>query len=136
MIQVILTRGWSDKRATLGLLKIVGIKHDPIFTLENPLRETSVDSRIPPGTYTCKAYNSENHHDCWELTNVPGRSNILIHYGNTEADTLGCIIVGLAAGSISEVPRVNGSKDAMKLLRSLLIGEFVITVIDERNYSA
>ncbi len=135
-MQVILTRGWSDSRATLGLLKIVGRKHDPIFTLENPLRETPTDSRIPAGTYTCKPYNSEAHPNCWELTNVSGRTKILIHSGNTEADTLGCVLVGLSAGSISEVPRINGIKDAMKLLRSLLIGDFIITVIDERNYSS
>lgn len=135
MIQVILTRGWSDRRATLGLLKVVGIKHDPIFTLENPLRETSVDSRIPPGTYTCKAHYSEAHPGSWELLNVEGRTNILIHSGNTEADTKGCILVGMAAGSISGTPRVNGSKDAMTLLKGFLTDEFIITIIDERNYS-
>ncbi len=118
-ITVRLTRGFSDKRVTLGLMQIEGIDHDPFFTLENPQRQTSTDSLIPAGSYTVRSYSSARHPVAWELQNVPGRSNILIHNGNMESQTLGCILIGLAAGTL-QGPRVNQSIEAVRLLRQLL----------------
>jgi hypothetical protein len=60
MKQVILQRSWSDGRATLGMLSVLGESHDPIFTLENPLRATEIDSRIPAGEYICGPYSGTN----------------------------------------------------------------------------
>ena len=135
MKHVILQRAWADDRATMGILRIIGSKHDPIFTLENPARATNADSRILPGTYVCVPYASAAHPEAWHVQNVPERTSILIHSGNTEKDTLGCILVGLAAGTISDVPRVNGSRDAMTLLKKLLGTEaFSLTVVEERNF--
>lgn len=43
------------------------------------------------------------------LNGVPGRSDIVVHRGNTVKDTKGCIIVGKTAGK----DRVNKSKVAL-----------------------
>lgn len=56
----------------------------------------SGESCIPAATYICKR-------DVWhkkaipafQITGVPGRDRILIHFGNTEEDVKGCVIVGL-----------------------------------------
>lgn len=119
-MRVILQRAWEDSRATMGMLKVLDSLHDPIYTLENPLRGTSVDSRIPAGSYICKPVSTPKFEDVYLVTNVPGRTGILFHWGNTEKDTTGCILVGLMAGMLGPNPAVKLSKDAMNLMRGLV----------------
>lgn len=80
--------------AIVGLLSI-----DRVFfcyTLEG------VETQIPAGTYTIGMHDSPHFGRVLpELLNVPGRSCILIHPGNTDADTKGCILVGRSRGSAS-----------------------------------
>src|ERR1700759_4207737 len=57
-------------------------------------------SCIPAGTYNVVPHNSTAHPGTWELMDVPDRSGILIHNGNTENDSLGCILVGDSLGTI------------------------------------
>ncbi len=51
-------------------------------------------SCIPPGIYECKRtkYNKGGY-EVFEVTDVPDRSSILIHRGNTEDNSAGCILV-------------------------------------------
>lgn len=72
------------------------------FTLE----EENLDnlrniSCIPAGMYKCKRsfYNKGGYPTFW-VTNVPNRSNILFHKGNTEEDTQGCILLGNELGAL------------------------------------
>lgn len=54
------------------------------------------DNPIPPGTYGLVWHDSPHlHARVPMLVDVPGRSYILIHVGNTARDTQGCILVGL-----------------------------------------
>lgn len=57
-------------------------------------------SCIPDGTYRCKAVDSPKFGHTYEVTKVPGRSHILFHAGNTEEDTLGCLLVGNTFGAL------------------------------------
>jgi len=79
MKHVVLQRAWSDERATLGMLKILNIPHDPFFTLENPLRETTHDSRIPSGNYVCTPYSGTKFKNVYKVLGVEGRTDILMH---------------------------------------------------------
>jgi hypothetical protein len=128
VFKLILQRSWVDNRVTLGALKVVGVNHEPIFTLENPQRATTNDSKIPPGSYMVAPYSSAKFPKAWELKNVAGRTAILVHAGNTEAETTGCILVGLSSGPGL---RVNQSRDAMKLLETLLGNSNFILEIKE-----
>lgn len=110
MKEVTLIRAWEDERATLGMLTVKKKKHDPIFTLENPLRESHVDSRIPAGRYEIVQYSSAKYPNCFEILNVPGRTKILTHWGNKEINTDGCILLGLGAGDMTGDPAVTKSK--------------------------
>jgi len=74
-----------------------------LFTLEDDwLGNVASISSIPAGSYICKR-------DVWhktgvvvfQITSVPGRDRILIHYGNTEEDVKGCVVVGLDRGAIA-----------------------------------
>lgn len=51
-------------------------------------------SAIPPGTYLCKRVVSPKFGVTFEITGVPGRSQILFHKGNTIVDSRGCVLVG------------------------------------------
>jgi hypothetical protein len=129
---VVLQRGWADHRATMGMLKIEGVDHDPIFTLENPLREGNADSRIPAGVYTCKPYSGTKFKNVYIVEGVPEREAILIHWGNTEKDTSGCILVGSGAGTMSEDPAVFNSQGGFRRF-AYIIGqrEFTLCIVDQ-----
>ena len=58
-------------------------------------------SCIPAGKYLCKRKVSPHFGETFEVTGVPGRGDILFHEGNTEENTQGCILLGLAFGSLS-----------------------------------
>jgi hypothetical protein len=116
--------------ATLGTLTIDGVKTDAIFTLENPKRATDKDSRIPAGTYNCKPYSGTKYKDVYIVENVPNRTAILFHFGNTEKDTLGCILLGNRIGKIGFEPAVLESKRCFERFRSL-IGRNSFTLVIE-----
>ncbi len=83
-------------------------------------------SCVPEGTYACVPHvKSTNMQLCWELKDVPNRTGILIHTGNTEDDSLGCIIVGLRAN----VQGVLDSKLALEQLHKKLPTEFSLEII-------
>lgn len=85
-------------------------------------------SCIPKGRYLCVSYSSAKFPDVWEITNVPGRTKILTHAGNTHLDTSGCVIVGTAVGKIGDTYGVVGSQAAMVKLRATLPPKFWIEI--------
>ena len=120
-MNVTLTRAYQSPFVTLGMLKIEGIDHRPIFTLENPWKKNQpFISRIPAGGYSCKPFNGNRYKNVYEVTNVEGRTYILFHSGNFEKDTNGCILLGLSAGELFGSPAVLQSRKAMKYFRSLI----------------
>jgi len=132
MKYVVIQRAWSDHRATLGMLTVIGEDHVPIFTLENPLRETFVDSCIPDGEYECVPYSGTHHKDVYLIKNVPERTDILFHAGNTEADTKGCILLGMTLSSANGIPRLDGSKIALEKFRLMIGNEgFILKLVAE-----
>lgn len=101
-----LLRFHDNGKATLGILKIDG-KFE-CFTLEDEHRDKKVmsETRIPEGEYEIKLRTEGTHHIeygkkfpdihagmLW-LQDVPNFQFILIHIGNTEKDSAGCILVG------------------------------------------
>jgi hypothetical protein len=79
------------------------------YTLEDQHRDVKVkgDTRIPAGTYEVVLRReggfhlnyskrfADIHKGMLHVTNVPNFQFILIHVGNTELDTHGCLLVGL-----------------------------------------
>jgi hypothetical protein len=119
---VFLKRAFSSKEVTLGMITVNDGEHDPIYTLENPQRSTKKDSRIPAGIYTCVPYSGTRYKNVYLVKDVPGRSAILFHWGNTEKDTAGCILLGLKTGKLDGAPAVLSSKKAFSYFKSL-VGE-------------
>lgn len=65
------------------------------LTCERPwLNNQRGISCIPPGVYTCRRVQSPKFGNTFEVTDVPGRSEILLHKGNIDDDSHGCILLG------------------------------------------
>lgn len=127
---VVVTRAFGNDQVTLGILQIAGMDHDPIYTLENPWRNNKrKESCIPTGSYPCQTYSGTRYKDVWVVKGVLDRSAILIHFGNTAADTDGCLLLGMNVGRMSGQPAVLDSRKAIQYLRSLLgEKEFILTI--------
>jgi len=109
-MQLILKRFADNGQATIGGLYF-GTKL-LCFTLEDEARLTKVkgETRIPAGEYEIKYRTVGGHHEKYsklyknhkgmlELQNVPNFQFILIHIGNYEKDTDGCLLVGMSANA-------------------------------------
>jgi len=101
----------SSKDSTLGMLYDVtdpSSRRFMCFTLEDEHRDNKVmhETRIPSGTYNITLRKFGGFHNRYKdifrdvhvgmlwLRSVPGFTNILIHCGNTDDDTSGCLLLG------------------------------------------
>lgn len=126
-MQVQLIRVSQSAQGTFGVLLINGLPF--CVTCEEPWKNNQKGvSCIPAGRYLCKKHSGPRFKDVWQLMDVPGRSAVLIHNGNTTADTEGCILVGQNYSRFSGIPGVGGSKLALEALRGYLPDEFWIDI--------
>lgn len=106
-MELIVERYNSTPTHTDGLLFIN--KKFECYTLEDEFREVKVKgkTRIPDGTYKVELrteggfhanylnrYGSSFHKGMLWVKKVPGFEYILIHVGNDDSDTAGCLLVG------------------------------------------
>jgi len=87
-----LVRFHDDSVITLGKLFI----DDKVFYTCEPAWENNKRkiSCIPSGVYDIEIIESKKFGQCIWVKDVPNRSGILIHQGNTKFDTEGCILIG------------------------------------------
>jgi len=109
----------------MGALVHQGI---PFLTiLERPwLFNKPNESCAPAGTYICKRYISQKYPAeklAWIIQNVPGRTNMLIHAGNTIKDSKGCTLPGIGFGELEGEPAVISSREALRKLNEVTGGE-------------
>lgn len=109
-IRIVRLSEWNG--ATFGQLLI---DDKPEYrTLELPFKDNQKDiSCIPAGVYVCKRENSPSFGMTFRVCDVPDRTHILFHHGNTTKDTHGCIILGLTFGIMEGEPAVFDSRKAM-----------------------
>ncbi len=119
------------------------------FGLEDEHREDKIagETRIPAGKYKITVRDVGGFHGRYSrkfpsfhqgmlwVRDVPGFEYILIHIGNTEKDTAGCLLVGQNANTSGELS-VGSSTRAYKKLYSKVIdaalaGDLTITYVDE-----
>ncbi len=133
-INLLLIRDTHSETSTIGKLYLNGeLMCD---TLENPWLDNQRNiSCIPAGQYNVRlrlARESATRDYLHLLVQeVPNRSYILFHIGNTAKDTQGCILVGLKR----EQDFVSNSRLAMDLLMKEIInlgGEDIHLIIKNR----
>lgn len=119
-----LKRFSSNDKRTLGFLSD-GANH--FYTLELPWRDNARRiSCIPAGTYKVVPTVSPSKGMCFKLLDVPGRTEILIHRGNTTVDSQGCILIGNTAQADS----VGSSSDALSKALSLYTKGFELEILE------
>ena len=139
----------SQHDSTLGLLFRVHVALAEIkrefycFTLEDEARTVKVsgETRIPAGRYqlTLRQYGPHHirysrkfpdiHKGMIEVLDVPGFTNILMHIGNREDQTGGCLLVGnTSEANIIGPGRIGSSTSAY-----LRIYPIIATMIQRRR---
>ena len=86
-------------------------------------------SCIPSGNYKCNRVNSPAFGHTFEIINVPGRSHILFHKGNTDSDTAGCVLVGEQFGDIKGDSGILSSKAGYNEMMGIMNGEITFRLI-------
>lgn len=95
-----LARIERSAEGTFGVLKVNGKSF--CLTCERPWEDNRPNvSCIPEGTYICEKVDSPHFGVTYKVRDVPGRSNILLHKGNTISDSKGCILPGRKFGKVS-----------------------------------
>jgi len=127
---VLLVRHHGTDQGTLGRLIAPGFA---CYTLELPDRGNRPNvSRIPEGLYDLdwirprRAFSG--YHELYWVHDVPGRSGILIHPGNFAGDTaigyrtdsFGCILLGMACGTLGGQLAVLESRRAVRLFHEAM----------------
>lgn len=116
-MQIVVSRYFSSDKGTLGRLLVNG---EPVMTtLELPWVDNKRNvSCIPEGLYALSLHNGKKYKDCLILDDVPNRSAILVHAGNTVHHTQGCILVGDRLTYVNDGYFLANSKLNLKLLMS------------------
>lgn len=106
-------------------------------TLENPWKNNEpYISCIPTGVYIIKRDTFKGQYENFKLVNVPGRSAIELHIGNTITDTNGCPLLGdkYRIDSITPDYHITDSRKTFREFMSKMVGidEAVLII---KNYS-
>ena len=109
----------ESTEGTLGILRVQ--KNVRMWTLEPPdfLNEKRISS-IPAQQYEMIRWNSPHFGETFKVKDVPGRTQILFHSGNTIQDTKGCIILG--SGLLDNKKGVSESRKAFTKFMQILDG--------------
>lgn len=118
----------SDSDTTVSRVSVDG--SFVCFGLEDEYRATKLvnETRIPAGRYRVLLRTAGKHHQQYKaqfpdihrgmlhIQDVPGFDFILIHCGNTQADTSGCLLVGTGAATDENNMSISGSRAAYRRL--------------------
>jgi hypothetical protein len=129
-VELMLNRSSFNANSTQGSLSIDGSFQ--CYTLELPNVDGRPGSCIPQGRYKVvlapsPKFIAKGESDSWvheyanqmpHLEGIPGRSLIMIHWGNNPRDTEGCILVG----QNQSVDEVENSRTAFSDLWSKIEG--------------
>lgn len=149
-MKIVIERISSDKDSTISTVYVDG--QFICFGLEDEHREHKVpaETRIPAGVYSVqlrtiggfhsryKKKFSDFHKGMLQLQNVPGFEYILIHVGNSDGDTAGCILVGMGAISSQGDMSIQSSVNAYRLLYGIVVdaakdNDLTLEIIDRDN---
>jgi len=111
LLHLYIFRDHSLELATLGRFFNPNDEYS-CYSLELPDLDNAPNiSCIPEGIYIAERdYYNRGGYACFELRDVPSRSEIKIHIGNYPKDVLGCVVLGTRR--VIDPPMVANSKNA------------------------
>lgn len=129
-MNMLLSRIDQSDKGTFGVL---ANEHGQVIavTCERPDNGNHRLGCIPLGSYQTEQYDSPTKGRVFLVKNVPGRTMIEIHRGNTINDTMGCILVGKGFGYIGGVKAVIQSSVTMQNLLALYTNGFTLEIEDQ-----
>lgn len=117
MKTVFLLRIATSDAGTIGDLAVDDFR---CVTLELPWKNNKPDiSCIPANEYICRWTLRPKHGWVYQVTNVPNRADILLHCGNFEKDTEGCILLG----SVKDGDAIDNSSATVIAFNKLMAGD-------------
>ncbi|EOD7162885.1 DUF5675 family protein [Campylobacter coli] len=138
-MKITINRRYTGKTCVIGKFKVLDDKEKILFecfSLEEDKEglESGKDLRIPEGNYNLRRHTpSRFENTLRSITKkddtminvyndeVPSSRAILIHWGNTDKDTKGCILLGLTKDNNNE--SVGQSRQACKEFYDLMHGK-------------
>ncbi|EAH6317292.1 TPA: hypothetical protein R2A51_001161 [Campylobacter jejuni] len=139
-MKITINRRYTGKTCVIGKFKVLDDEEKILFecfSLEEDKEglESGKDLRIPEGNYNLKRHSpSRFENTLRSITkkdddtminvyndDVPSSRAILIHWGNTDKDTQGCILLGLTKDNNNE--SVGQSRQACKEFYDLMHGK-------------
>lgn len=128
MKRINLHRLSESRDVTTGVLIDVSTGLPFLTTLEPPWRfNETFTSCIPSGVYVCD-YALVKGKGLYRVLDVPGRTAVQIHVGNTVKDTSGCILIGMSYNELNGYPAVFESRPALCLLNQRFGDTFELSV--------
>jgi hypothetical protein len=139
MTELRIIRTNDNGQQTRGYIVVMrgGIAQFACLSLELPWKNNERRvSCIPAGTYIARKHTSPKFGASVHITNVPGRSEILIHPANYVSQLLGCVAVGQYSADMNNdgLEDVTSSKATMEQLLKALPPEFTVHVINETGH--
>lgn len=136
-IHMELRRKWFSAKSTIGELYVNGVFQ--CNTLEDQVRADGVkiygETAIPAGTYkvTLDAFRGDKSKMYPLLHDVPMFTGIFMHGGNSDLDSLGCILLGSYDPKTPDfIGNSVASRDAL-LLKLKDAKQIDITIINDRT---
>lgn len=96
------------------------------------------EPKIPLGVYTCKRGQHQlegmaSPFTTFQVMNVPNHTNILIHMGNYNKDSDGCVLVGRGVAPNPDAPSENMITSSLNTFNKLMdlqkdVDQFTLTV--------
>jgi hypothetical protein len=135
-MKLLLERIDDDKKQTIGAIFVLTDKNEILYvchSLELPWRHNQKRiSCIPTGKYKVIKHRSRKFGASFWVLNVPYRTEILIHKGNYNKDTLGCILPGEELKDINRdgIIDVASSTSALNTLLDMLPKKFELEIIN------
>lgn len=109
------------------------------FTLEHAYSNNGhgFEPKIPIGSYTCVRGTHQLEHggpfETFEVTNVPGHPGVLLHVGNYNQDSNGCILLGesVVTGSEDGIQGITNSRVTFDKFMAIQEGVDSFTIVIE-----
>jgi Family of unknown function (DUF5675) len=131
---VTIKRAYRTSKQTLGIGNVFDHNGTCIFsfsTLELPYNKNEVNnSSIPVGIYEVSKRYSFKYGQHYIINNVLNRSMILIHNGNYNKQTKGCILVGIYAKDINNDRDIDVVMSGLciEIMNNILPNRFKLTI--------